>query len=800
MGKDVAKKSSSKSKGGKSAAGAPHAKSASKPPKKHAAVQQDDADEQAAFDESLEAGDAVDGSEQQYGDDDDYAEADEAAGGDEAAEDDDDDEQQSPVAKRAKTEEEAEKSRASRAEQQRLLKERKLQKPHASLISEAKSIWEQVRQKRMTKPERRVLMNRMMELVGGRAKEIIFKHDASRIVQCCVKYGTTEQRDQIAEELKGQYARLSQSQYGRFIVSKILTYCPKYRNTVISDFYGKVRTLVRHKEASLVLDEAYSQFANASQRSALMEEFYGPEYAVFKKLDDKRSLDSLLASNPERKPAILRHLRQTLDSVLQKGSFNLGKTPILHRAVWEYVSHAETKVAADMIELLKDHLVHILHTRDGARVAQYCLLHASPKDRKHILKSFKGFVHAIAREQYGHAVLITAFETIDDTVIVSKTIVSELLTTAAAAAGTGVGGGGDSGGVALSISEILRDKYASRVVLFLLSGRNKRFQPAYLVEELQAMDAVRRSTSKKDDSLRRSQLLEAAAPVLVAAVAEHANELLRDRIGGQVLLETVAVLGTSASGVDAIMAAVVDAVAANLDPAGVVDEDEAMDTDAPAGAAAAATDDDDASVSSDDGDDDGDNTELVVKSGKAYNAVTVLKAERDAAKQAAQGLDMASSLLVNRSATFTLKALVSAKTPDMGAAPWRPALISSLMSVLAPVLSTWIAYCAADPASRSGTALIFVAMIETAGDALARQMREAVVAGGVDVAAVAKDAAAAVAAAREARDANEAAGAPAAKGKSQKRKRGDKESKAGSDKPAVVHKSAVETLLGFLSA
>lgn len=66
-------------------------------------------------------------------------------------------------------------------------------------------------------------------------------------------------------------------------MSKILNYCSaKYRTEVIQDFYHKVRRLVRHRDASIVLEEAYSQFANSQQRIALMEEFYGPEFALFK--------------------------------------------------------------------------------------------------------------------------------------------------------------------------------------------------------------------------------------------------------------------------------------------------------------------------------------------------------------------------------------------------------------------------------------------------------------------------------------------------------------------------------------
>jgi hypothetical protein len=54
---------------------------------------------------------------------------------------------------------------------------------------------------------------------------------------------------------------------------------------VISEFYGKVRACIKHKDAAFVLEEAYSQFANAKQRTALMEEFYGPEFALFKVLN-----------------------------------------------------------------------------------------------------------------------------------------------------------------------------------------------------------------------------------------------------------------------------------------------------------------------------------------------------------------------------------------------------------------------------------------------------------------------------------------------------------------------------------
>ena len=52
-----------------------------------------------------------------------------------------------------------------------------------------------------------------MDVIRGHVKEIVFKHDASRIVQSVVKYGNSKDREEIAKELNGQYKELAQSKY-----------------------------------------------------------------------------------------------------------------------------------------------------------------------------------------------------------------------------------------------------------------------------------------------------------------------------------------------------------------------------------------------------------------------------------------------------------------------------------------------------------------------------------------------------------------------------------------------------------
>lgn len=54
-----------------------------------------------------------------------------------------------------------------------------------------------------------------MNVVRGKVQEVVFKHDASRIVQTIVKHGGQEERNQIAAELKGHYRELAQSKYSK---------------------------------------------------------------------------------------------------------------------------------------------------------------------------------------------------------------------------------------------------------------------------------------------------------------------------------------------------------------------------------------------------------------------------------------------------------------------------------------------------------------------------------------------------------------------------------------------------------
>jgi pumilio family protein 6 len=99
--------------------------------------------------------------------------------------------------------------------QRALHHQRRASKPHSSILSRAKVLWASARQKNVSAAERKEHICALMDVIRGNVKDVVFKHDASRIVQTVVKYGGQKDRDEIAVELKGHYKELAQNKYSK---------------------------------------------------------------------------------------------------------------------------------------------------------------------------------------------------------------------------------------------------------------------------------------------------------------------------------------------------------------------------------------------------------------------------------------------------------------------------------------------------------------------------------------------------------------------------------------------------------
>ncbi|KAI0646045.1 ARM repeat-containing protein [Trametes meyenii] len=424
-------------------------------------------------------------------------------------------------------------ARESHKVQKALLEQRRASKPHSALLTEAKGAWTLARQKNLPKEERAKHIRTLMETIRGKVKDIVFKHDASRIVQTAVKYGGQKERNEIAEELKGKYRELAQSKYSKFLVTKLIRLCPAHRANILREFQGYVLRMLLHREASGVLADAFELYANAYERSLLLRDFYGKEANLFtvtagsdeEKDRSKKGLRGLLEGlEADRRKRVLAALNDNLVTIFNNPDKGAVAHAIVHRATWEYltaVSEIEDEVEAEkfrreIFETCQDVLAEMVHTKDGSRLVREFIAWGTAKDRKHIVKTIKPHVERMCKDDEAQLVLFSALDIIDDTKLTAKSLVSDMVTSA---------------------PFLYASSQGRRSIIYLVAPRTRRhFTPAQIAT-LAETDPIRAKTSKKDDELRASEIRKAASDGLLQWITESGAEVAKDTGGSLVVCE-----------------------------------------------------------------------------------------------------------------------------------------------------------------------------------------------------------------------------------------------------------------------
>ncbi|KAI5865029.1 ARM repeat-containing protein [Durotheca rogersii] len=431
-------------------------------------------------------------------------------------------------------------SQESHMIQKQLAQERKSQKPLADELHKAKKLWERLRRRsHVPKEEREKLVRELFEIATGRMKEFALKHDAVRVVQTAIKYSTPEQRKMIARELRGAYPTLAESKYAKFLIGKLLVKGDdEIRDMVVPEFFGKVRKLINHPEASWILDDVYRGAATKEQKAILLREWYGPEFHVFRQAQDgaappSADLSPILEERPNGRGPIMKYLRDMTNQLVQKKMTGFA---MLHDAMYQYFLNAKpgTEEAKEYMEMIKDDesgdlLKNMAFTRSGARLVCLLLAYGGAKDRKQILKMYKDTFPLMASDPHGHLVILAAYDLVDDTVLTSKSIITEL-----------VGKTEQTGGS--NIVACANDSNARLTIRYPLEGPSKALFDLGHADELKFLEEIweiRKTTSKKEAETRRKELVAALSPPLLAAIASSPLDLISTSFGSQIVAEAL---------------------------------------------------------------------------------------------------------------------------------------------------------------------------------------------------------------------------------------------------------------------
>ena len=442
-------------------------------------------------------------------------------------------------------------SAEAHVKQRALAKERKLNKPNADGVRRSKELWERLRRKSHVAPEeRKQLVAELFGLIEGRVRDFVFKHDSVRAVQCALKYATQAQRKTIVQELKGDIRTLAESRYGKFLVAKMVVEGDQeIRDTIVPQFYGQVRRLINHPEASWIVDDIYRQVATRQQKATMLREWYGPEFAIFQRADDVKNsgteddtadLKVILEQNPEKRRPILQNALQMINGLIQK---KMTGFTMLHDAMLQYflALAPESEEHKEFLAILQgdidteeeggggDLFRNLAFTKSGSRIVCLALAYGSAKDRKLVIRAFKDNVETMAFNQFAKLVLVTALEVPDDTKMTGKTIFAEYL-------GQHVN---DEEDRLAQLENKVTQIDARLPCLFPMAGMAKWLVQKPDAEILDEVFEIRRTTSKKAPEQRRKELVDAISKPALQLVAQRATSLAESSFGSIFITETL---------------------------------------------------------------------------------------------------------------------------------------------------------------------------------------------------------------------------------------------------------------------
>jgi len=380
------------------------------------------------------------------------------------------------------------------------------------------------------------LTTELFGIITDRVKDFVFKHDSVRVIQTAIKYGNLDQRKMIARELKGDYRVLAESRYAKFLIGKLLVQCDEEtRDMVVPEFYGHVRRMLKHPEASWILDDIYRGIATPTQKAIMLREWYGAEYALFKPEGlgpHSADLQQLLEQNPEKKTPVMRALHDLINQLVQKKTTGF---TMLHDAMLQYFMNVQngSEEVSEFIELLKgdeegDLLKNLAFTKSGARLVCLAFAYGNAKDRKNMLKMYKNTMQTLAYDTHGHKVLLAVCDVVDDTVLVSKSVFPELLSKASLPEGQPPG-----------LLTAALDLNARVPLLYLFCGKARSILQEEDITILNEIQNIRTTTSKKDPELRRKELLASLSPPLLSFISQNADTLVQTSFGCQFISEVI---------------------------------------------------------------------------------------------------------------------------------------------------------------------------------------------------------------------------------------------------------------------
>lgn len=136
--------------------------------------------------------------------------------------------------------------------------------------------WNKLREHSTPEEVKANMVKEMLKAMNQHVMDITLRHDASRIVQAIIQFGTVAQQDVILSEIQAKMGEVAKTPYGHFVVLKAMNYCnqkPQLKK-ISQALQGSFVSLGTHVIGARVVETILQLYPTQISRT-LKAEFYG---------------------------------------------------------------------------------------------------------------------------------------------------------------------------------------------------------------------------------------------------------------------------------------------------------------------------------------------------------------------------------------------------------------------------------------------------------------------------------------------------------------------------------------------
>jgi len=321
--------------------------------------------------------------------------------------------------------------------------------------------------KEKTDKVKKGVVDEILKIASGVLVQISRKHDGSRVVQGCLTYGTPEQREQIiAAFLNNEMVELAKSKYGHFVLIKMASFLNQ------KQLDHGLEILMKHIDFILTLNEGaktIEAFVKAGSKKSILENSMNQITNI--KVED--------ATTHER-------LENAALKMAEKKAY---ASPLQQQIIAESLRILIPDERAKILNMIITDFANFFFTKEGVNLVCNAIDYMEPKDKKLLLKNFKSNIknYLTAEKTLCHIVIIKLLSSVDDTVLLKKTILNE---------------------ITKDLEELLQVPHVNEIFLSFYDNEED-YLSKYVTKQSKEV------TTKKDEETRKAELVEYTLDSLV---------------------------------------------------------------------------------------------------------------------------------------------------------------------------------------------------------------------------------------------------------------------------------------------